>query len=247
VTIARFRTLIVAENYAEADALMRAMQEKLPPKVKRQIMSSLTEEILIARELEWTNHGMRRTFRFHDLENKQRYLRQANAALSAVRKHTPNVCYGFGAVLGKVRDEDFIPHDDDLDLIVGFTLDEAKTFAAAKQIIRDTLIPAGFTLHGDNLSHFGVCGPKSVSAVDLFIGFIEGDKVSWFPSRRKNLNTSDVFPAREITFLGESCQFPANPENYLETTYGSDWRQPISNWMHPWNKDEYADFVSKAA
>lgn len=238
-----YRELILAEKYDEADANIREHSKTLSPAVKREIMSLLTWEILIPRGLEWTNHNVRRTFRFYSLKEKRKYLARSNDMLAAIRKHTPNACYGFGAVLGMARHGDFVPHDDDLDILLGFSFDEAKSFADAKAIARQILEPEGFTLHGDYLSHFNVTGQNAGAAIDLFLGFIEGERVSWFPSRRKGLHVSDVFPSRRRSLLGVPCEFPASPGNYLAGTYGDDWRRPMSNWMHPWKSSEFADLL----
>jgi hypothetical protein len=78
---------------------------------------------------------------------------------------------------------------------------------------------------------------------DVFVGFAEDERVSWFPSARGNLALSQVFPTRDVTLHGVSCPFPAQPETYLEATYGARWREPDSHFMHPWDRKQYADLA----
>jgi hypothetical protein len=207
---------------------------------KKQVMAAVNKVYLARRHREWGNHGIRRTFRFWTEPQKADYIGLANELIAALTELTPQVTYGFGSVLGFVRDSGFIPHDDDLDVLIAFPAD-GLTFEAAKQLVRTHLEPRGFTLHGDYLSHFNVTKGE-LAAVDVFIGFDEDAKVSWFPSRRGGLKSSEVFPTKTIEICGLPCVVPADPERYLAVTYGDDWRHPIANWNHPWNANEYADF-----
>jgi hypothetical protein len=207
---------------------------------RKVVANALNENLLIDKGLEWTNHGPRPTFRFWTSTQKTTYLQEALSLVEDLKKFTPHVCFGFGAILGMVRDADFIPHDDDLDLLIAM---EPKNFPLAKEKLKNYLADCGYTCHGKNYSHFGVNRGQG-PAIDVFIGFREDEHVSWFPSRRWSLQWDNVFPVKEVDFFGEAIPVPRDIETYLEATYGEDWRKPDSAWGHPWNINEYQDFMT---
>jgi hypothetical protein len=206
--------------------------------LRRRISTTLNSKYLLERNLEWTNHGPQRTFRFWSAEEKGKYLDSACAMIAVLRDFSPHVSFGFGAVLGLIRDQDFIQHDDDLDILIAM---EPMRFADAKERLRSFLHERGFVCHGENYTHFGVNTGKG-RAVDVFIGFRQGERVSWFPSRRSSLEWNSVFPVQDFTYLGRSIPLPADAEAYLVATYGPDWREPDASWHHPWDIREYSDF-----
>lgn len=210
---------------------------------KKGIIAAINQAYLFDREREWGNHGIRRSFRFWKKAEKVEYLQRACELADALMVVTPDVSFGFGSVLGIVRDRDFIPHDDDMDLIIGLPSWPGTSFAQAKMTISTVLEAQGFTTHGENLSHYTVTkGPPS--GTDVFIGFVESDRrVSWFPSKRGLHKYDDVFPAQTVDLFGIECLIPRMPERYLEKTYGQDWRKPIPNWNHPWDQSEYREFI----
>lgn len=208
---------------------------------KKQLIGAANESYLMERQLEWTNHGILRSFRFWTIEEKQAYLRLTVEVMACCKTVTPHVALGFGSVLAIMRDNDFVPHDDDMDILVAFPLDSVKRYTKALEILNNAFEPGGLRAHGNYLSHRNV-NKNNGKCVDVFVGFIEDDRVSWYPSRRGNLGVTDVFPAKKVGFLGVQCEIPANPVAYLEATYGAAWKTPISNWNHPWNRPEYADF-----
>lgn len=208
---------------------------------KKRLIVAANESYLMERQLEWTNHGILRSFRFWSIEEKQAYLRLTVEVMSCCKSVSPFVTLGFGSVLAIMRDNDFVPHDDDMDILVAFPLNSARRYHDALGMLREAFESCGLRAHGNYLSHRNV-NKDNGKCVDVFVGFIENDRVSWFPSRRGNLRVTDVFPARKVDFLGIECEIPADPVAYLEATYGEAWKIPISNWNHPWSRQEYADF-----
>jgi len=235
----RYCNLVLNGQYREAYDELRA-DKSVADEDKKKLMSAVSAALLHFRNLEWTNHGIEKTFRYWNRSEKETYLRQAQAIADELKRLTPFVALGFGAVLGLVRDRDFVPHDDDMDLIIAF--EEPMKFAEAKDLVKAHLEKAGYVCHGQNLSHFGVNTGKG-RAVDVFIGFVEDDRVSWFPSARRNLQLWDVFPAEKADLFGIELDVPCDAEAYLSATYGEDWRKPIVNFSHPWDARQYRDFM----
>jgi glycosyltransferase involved in cell wall biosynthesis/SAM-dependent methyltransferase len=209
---------------------------------KNHIRSIINEDVLFKNKLEWNNHGITKTFRFFSQEEKKHYLLEASALIEVLRKKSDFICLGFGVVLGFVRAQDFIPHDDDIDILIGFP---PINLSSAKAELVDFLEKNGYRNYCDKFTHMTVArgNPRIKRCLDIFIGIIEEGFFSCFPSRRKGLRIDNVFPAVDRNFFDCPLPFPRNTEGYLESVYGPDWRNPISNWNHPWDRKEYSEFL----
>lgn len=239
--IARLLDQVKAGGYRDAYLALR-QEPSLDTAGKQTLIAAVNSAYLFERSLEWTNHGILRSFRFWTTEEKVSYLLMTRNVMSSLKKISPFVSLGFGSVLAIMRDGDFIPHDDDMDILIAFEAKRMGKFSTALEEIRDVLTADGYGIHGQYPSHRNV-NWKGGKAVDVFVGFIEDGDVSWFPSRRRNLKVNQLFPVRSIEMFGVECEIPNEPEEYLAATYGPDWRTPIANWNHPWNQAEYSDLL----
>jgi hypothetical protein len=230
----------LAADYNEANSLLRSTPG-YGKKTKDQIAHAVTAHVLAARELEWTNHSVKRTFRYWTDEQKQNYLRFANRLVEEIIALGYDSCIGYGGVLSMVRDHDLIPHDDDLDLIVSLPRQSASTIGQGMDALCSELERRGYKVSGDFVTHRHVSDPSN-RAVDLFVGFEEGEFVSWLPGPRKELRKSDVFPGILCPLVGVQCLLPRNPFRYVEAVYGPEWMVPVSRWNHSWDKTVYSDW-----
>ncbi len=228
------------------DAYFQLRKDKaLKDEEKKRVIAAVNDGLLFGRKLEWGNHGIKCSFRFWTDARKSAYVERSLEIVDLLRNHlTPHVCFGFGSVLGMIRDADMIAHDDDMDLIIAFPARRRLTFRKVLAELRILLTSHDFVVPGkDNLSHLSTAR-KGQAGTDVFVGFIESDRrVSWFPSRRRSLTFSDVFPARMMRFHGHDCPIPRDPLKYLQATYGPDWRTPIPNWNHDWDAKQYRKFI----
>jgi hypothetical protein len=213
---------------------------------RRQFVAALNDKLLPARGLEWTAHGPKRPFRSWSDEERVDYVRDTSDVVEALRSLTPNVCFGFGSVLAVVRDQALIPHDDDLDVIVGFEPEAAATLADGLRLIEEHLRPLGFEVTGPFVAHRHVRRPGR-KRVDVFVGIFEGESISWYPGARGGLTRTIVFPPIPADLLGVPCWIPAKPEVYLESLYGAGWRVPDPFFRHDWNSSTYADIAGAPA
>ena len=213
---------------------------------RRQFVAALNDELLPARGLEWTAHGPKRPFRSWSDEERVDYVRDTADVVEALRSLTQDVCFGFGSVLAAVRDGALIPHDDDLDVIIGFEPEAAATLADGLRRIEEHLGPLGFEVTGPFVAHRHVRRPGR-KRVDVFVGIFEGESISWYPGARGGLTRRIVFPPSRTDLLGVPCWIPAKPEAYLESLYGHDWRVPDPFFRHDWNSSTYADITGRPA
>lgn len=207
---------------------------------QREFRAVVTRHLLADRSLEWTVHGPQRCFRFWSPEEKVAYVQHAADAARALSELSPNVCFGFGAALSVVRDGDLIPHDDDLDIIIGFDPDEAATLQEGLKLVEEHLRGKGFVVRGNFMAHRHVTVPGR-KHVDVFVGLFEGDTIAWYPGRRGTLTRDIMFPPTSRELLGVECPLPAQPETYLERLYGPSWHTPDPHFRHTWDSAAYAD------
>ena len=142
------------------------------------------------------------------------YVADSARVVDALRSLTPNVCLGFGSVLAVIRDHALIPHDDDVDIIIGFEQNEAPSLADGLRRLEQHLHRLGYEVSGPFYAHRHVRLPGR-KPVDVFVGIFEGESISWYPAARGSLTREIVFPASSAELLGIPCQIPAQPELYL--------------------------------
>ena len=133
-----------------------------------------------------------------------------------------------GTLLGLVREKNFIGHDLDTD--IGIMFRDFTPAALTK------LIDQGFkVLHyfGYPEDSFEIALARDGVKTDLFF-FYERDDTVYHCAFMRQVNRIDYvyprFDLTEETFLGHKFPIPANPEQYVETKYGANWRVPVTPW-----------------
>lgn len=205
------------------------------------IKRCINQVILAPQQLEWTSHGVRRSFRYWGQAEMEAYVALTMDVCRDLVELSPDVCFGFGSVLSVVRDGELMKHDDDLDVIIAFDSAMAATLHEALALVRDFLVEKGYKVQGKFFSHWHVL--RGGKKVDVFVGIYEGGRIGWFPGTRRALGREDLFPARSVPFLGSECLIPKAPEKYLATIYGADWKSPLPGWKHDWDRSSYADIA----
>lgn len=231
----------LSADYDSANALLRGTPG-YSRQTKNQIAHAVTAHVLARRRLEWTNHSVKRTFRYWTEAEKQDYLRFANGLAEAIIALGYHACIGYGGVLSIVRDHDLIQHDDDLDLIVSLPRQSYATIGEGLNALGAKLQDLGYKVSGDYATHRHVSRLPNRRPVDVFAGFEEGEFVSWMPGPRRELRKTDVFPGIWRPLLGVRCLLPRDPFRYVEAVYGPEWMVPISRWNHTWDKAAYSDW-----
>ncbi|MGO1974118.1 MAG: hypothetical protein ACTH2Q_14270 [Propionibacteriaceae bacterium] len=228
-------------DHAGAESLLKTVPD-LADGEKAAFRDAISNQVLKEREVEWIAHGIRRSFRFWSEEERRRYIEYTAQVVEDLREVNENVCFGFGAALAVVRDKDLIPHDDDLDVIIGFDPDQAGSLAEGLDLVTDCLTAKGYTVAGTHMAHRWVTKPGQ-HKIDVFAGLFEGERIAWYPGKRGALTREMMFPTSAREMLGVSCALPRDPEEYLAQVYGPGWVSPDPHHAHTWGRKPYADIA----
>lgn len=189
-------------------------------------------------------HGLKRTFRFWSHDEKQDYLRKALDIVRILHRLTPDVCISGGAILGFQREGRLLDHDDDLDIVVGVDAQRFGGLGPTLEAIAEVLSMEGLRIKGHFFAHLWVeTDAATGQTLDVFVAILEGDRASFYPSHRKALAATDLFPPQAQVLEDIEVPMPGSIEGYLTGVYGGNWRTPDPDFHHPWDRAEYADLA----
>ncbi len=140
-----------------------------------------------------------------------------------------------GTLLGVVRDQRLIDHDDDIDLAVILNAQTASEAAAEWKRLAADILALGLLDHASfNDPAILKLLPIGQVQVDLFPGWIEDGQVHIFPHTSGQLSAADVLPLKSCPVTGNPI--PAQPEKMLAVNYGDTWREPDPYFKFPWTQ-----------
>lgn len=211
----------------------------------RQYMSMLRTVVRPAR---FSNHGLTRRFSHMSLTDD--FWGALNRYLSELSVEFGPAFVVSGSLLGLVRENGLLPHDDDLDVAILIDVSDAAQAASRWMDIRRTL-EARDALN----THVMVSVPKPILKplrikgvpIDLFPAWIENGNVYVYPHTYGEIPESSLLPLQHHPKFG--VPIPAKPEEMLILNYGEDWRIPDTAASLPWGKwrKNFRDFLSTKA
>lgn len=140
-----------------------------------------------------------------------------------------------GTLLGFYRNGDFIDHDEDLDM-------GADIGSYNERMILD-FTDSGWKIanvYGKRDCGLEISFKKRKIKLDIFFFYTENGKM-WHGAWRKHKENGilrrnlikysyDAFGLKKAVFKGEDFQVPEDPERFVVTKYGKNWRTPVKQW-----------------
>jgi hypothetical protein len=134
----------------------------------------------------------------------------------------------FGTLLGVVRDDALIPHDDDIDTICMLPEQVGANEGDYILQLEALLKEAGATVRGQYPYHRHVSIGRG--SFDVFLG-IEGKTTQTLYSwRTMTCDRDQLFPLKPRQFRDQEFLVPSDEEALLERYYGRTWRIPDKNF-----------------
>lgn len=161
--------------------------------------------------------------------------KELHDVLTTLKELGLNVFLNSGTLLGAVRDQTFIKHDDDMDIgvIVNSTqpLDVADELIALHKVLKAKLdLPIKTSFNSPVLK----IKLASDIVLDIFPTWFQDGKVYIWPHTFGELTKADLLPLKTISMHGYEMPVPAEPEKMLALNYGEQWKVPDAGFSFPW-------------
>jgi hypothetical protein len=169
------------------------------------------------------------TFDTRDEEHVRPLLDSTEEVLAALHEAGVEAFPAYGTLLGAIREQDFIGHDNDVDL--GYVSRHTHPLDVIRESFRlqRRLREMGYAVDRYSAAAFKVDVVEAdggVRGLDVFGGYFLDGRLYLMGEIGVPFQEDWIFPLGTCTLAGRTLPAPARPEKLLEATYGPGWRVP---------------------
>jgi hypothetical protein len=213
--------------------LRRKLSKKITVDLKR--LEKFTKQVgllYLGYPVILTAHRFQRPLNSYENLDLRELIRNTLSVLKDIPNTESMICYG--TLLGAIRDDDFIPHDDDMDVLLILKENDPLLSNIVERLVR-LFEDRGLIVGVSKLNDVGMLPVLQIQDykypihLDIFFG-IQGNAQILMPMRQvinEYVDEALMLPVKYLetgTFTG--FPVPSNPEGFFEMRYGNSWRTP---------------------
>jgi hypothetical protein len=160
-------------------------------------------------------------------DNKNALVRDMSTLSSFIKdKFNLDIYLTYGTLLGIIRENNFIAHDNDVDFAYmskqSNLTDILHEFYGLSLILQNHGLLSKVCSNG----HLHVWSPNKRNKFDLWTSYILNNKYYLVPLFDGKIDTSIILPLKQLTFKQQNFLIPNQSELFLDAAY-QNWKTPI--------------------
>lgn len=185
----------------------------------------------------FTRHGLQKQGKL--ISRKEAFTEAAQKVVALLEQYNFQPILAYGTLLGAVRDNGFIAHDDDLDLLCRI---DAYDFDSARQVMRSLIelfkrSDFNVNFSSENSLNLHIQDKSNGALIDLFPYWVNNGSIFLHMENMKIRGIPEhVLSTRStINLYGTDFPVPIEYKSFLEERYGINWCTPMRYFEWPWS------------